>query len=57
MTALDEAIALIDSLCGTLKAEAASGSGAAPTPAPPAQIAPPVTQPWKTLASSAVPGS
>jgi hypothetical protein len=58
-SALDEAIALIDSLCAKLRSgadgqtassEAGTANGIA------AQVAPPVKQPWRALASSRIPG-
>lgn len=50
LTALDEAIALIDSLCGKLRSEADSGAAE-----PSAQVAPPLKQPWRALASTTMP--
>jgi hypothetical protein len=59
-SALDEAIALIDSLCAKLRSEADDGAasshakGASGTTLQ--SSAPPVNKPWRTLASSRIPG-
>jgi hypothetical protein len=59
MSALDEAIALIDSLCAKLRTEAeggATGASSKTATGTAAQVAPPVKKPWRTLASSTMPG-